>query len=129
MDLAHSNMNERNMRSSLEPIDHRIGWAMVDEEQNDPADRVWKSFTDKKVSHTSTDINVEEVRSRWGGTLHGLAIRDYDKAHTNSTVGWPDASLSSEMMRREATSWGMRSEVGEGKESMPVSYGLGGLYC
>jgi sarcosine oxidase/L-pipecolate oxidase len=113
MDLAYEAMESWTQNPVLKRYFHQTGWVMVDERGSDLADRIRKNFRESGRLDTSADLSLEEVKSRWGGVLSGMDTTGYDKAYTNSSAGWADASGAVAALMHEAVKAGVKHEVGE----------------
>ncbi|KAJ9612452.1 hypothetical protein H2200_004049 [Cladophialophora chaetospira] len=113
MDLAYEAMESWISDPILKQYFHQTGWVMVDEKDSDLADRIRKNFRESGRPDTSADLSIDEVKSKWGGVLSGLDTTDYDKAYTNSSAGWADASGAVEAWMQETVKAGVKQEVGE----------------
>lgn len=113
MDLAYEAMEWWTKDPVMKQYFHQTGWIMVDEKGSDLADRIRKNFRESGLPDTSSDISLEAVKSNWGGVLSGMATTGYDKAYTNSSAGWADASSAVAAMMRQAINAGVKQEVGE----------------
>jgi sarcosine oxidase / L-pipecolate oxidase len=113
MDLAYEAMENWTRDPVLKPYFHQTGWVMVDEKDSDLADRIRKNFRQSGRPDTSADISLEEVKSNWGGVLSGIDTSGYNKAYTNSSAGWVDASSAVAALMHEAVKAGVKQEVGE----------------
>ncbi|KIX10305.1 uncharacterized protein Z518_01387 [Rhinocladiella mackenziei CBS 650.93] len=116
MDLAYEAMEYWTTNPIMKPHFHQTGWVMLDEKNSDLAERIRRNFRQSSRPDTSADISLDEVKSNWGGVLSGLATTDYDKAYTNASAGWADASSAVEVMMNEAIKAGINFEVGEATE-------------
>jgi sarcosine oxidase/L-pipecolate oxidase len=113
MDLAYEAMESWTQNPILKRYFHQTGWVMVDERGSDLADRIRRNFRESGRLDTSADLSLEEVKSRWGGVLSGMDTTGYDKAYTNSSAGWADASGAVAALMHEAVKAGVKHEVGE----------------
>lgn len=115
MDLAYEAMESWTDGSNpiWEPHFHQTGWVMLDEKRSDLSDRIRRNFHDSGRPDTSADISLDDVKSSWGGVLSGIDTTGYDKAYTNSSAGWADASAAVAAMMNEAVMGGVNYEVGE----------------
>jgi sarcosine oxidase/L-pipecolate oxidase len=127
MDLAYDALGAWETWSLLKPYFHRTGWVMVDEKTSDLAERIRRNFKTSGRSDPSRDISLEEVRTKWGGIFKDIDTTDYNKAYTNPSSGWADASLAVEVMMQDAISKGVRFEVGEVTELLTSGQGLAGV--
>lgn len=113
MNLAYEAMDEWMNNPWLKPHFHQTGWVMLDEKDSDLAERIRKNFKESGREDTSKDINLDEVKSGWGGVLSGVDTIDYSKAYTNSSAGWADASSAVTAMMTEAIRNGVNFRTGE----------------
>ena len=116
MDLAYEAMGFWKDDPIMKQYFHQTGWVMVDEKGSDLADRIRKNFRESGRPDTSEDISLEDVKSKWGGVLSGIDTTEYDKAYTNSSAGWADASSAVAAMMHQAITAGVKHEVGEVSE-------------
>jgi sarcosine oxidase / L-pipecolate oxidase len=100
---------------------------MLDEKGSDLAERIRKNFKDSGRKDTSADIRLEDVKTRWDGVFKGIDTTDYDKAYTNSSSGWAEASYAVQVMMNDAIQKGVRYEVGEVEELITTGKGLDGV--
>lgn len=113
MDLAYEAMDWWTENPLVRPYFHQTGWVMLDEKDSDLADRIRANFAKAGRPDTSKDISLEKVKSKYGGVLSGIDLRDFVKAYTNSAAGWTDASGAVKAMMTQAISNGIKYEVGE----------------
>lgn len=113
MNLANEAMGYWTDSPIMKPHFHQTGWVMLDERGSNLADRIRKNFRESGCPDTSADISLEEVKSNWGGVLSGIDTSGYEKAYTNSSAGWADASSAVKSMMSEAIKLGVKYEVGE----------------
>ncbi len=113
MDLAYEAMECWIKDPILKQYFHQTGWVMVDEKGSDLADRIRRNFRESGRPDTSADISLDEVKTKWGGVLSGIDTAEYDKAYTNSSAGWADASGAVAAWMQEAVKAGVKQEVGE----------------
>lgn len=127
MDLAYEAMESWRNDPLITPYFHQTGWVMLDEKDNDLADRIRKNFRESGRPDTSADITLDDVKSRWGGVLSGIDTSGYSKAYTNTSAGWADASSAVEAMMNKAISAGVKHEVGEIHELVSDAHKLIGV--
>ena len=127
MDLAYDALSAWETWSLLKPYFHGTGWVMLDEKTSDLADRIRNNLKDSGRPDTSRDISLEDVRTKWGGVFGDIDTTDYNKAYTNSSSGWADASLAVKVMMQDAVSKGVRYEVGEASELITSGQRLEGV--
>ncbi|OCT54871.1 sarcosine oxidase [Cladophialophora carrionii] len=127
MDLAYEAMESWTEDPILKPYFHQTGWVMVDEKGSDLADRIRKNFRESGRLDPSADLSLEDVKTRWGGVLSGMDTTGYDKAYTNSSAGWADASGAVAALMHEAVKAGVKQEVGEVTELLSTGEGLVGV--
>ena len=127
MDLAYDALSAWETWTLLKPYFHRTGWVMLDEKSSDLADRIRKNFRNSGRSDTSRDITLEDVRTKWDGVFKDIDTTDYNKAYTNPSSGWADASLAVKVMMQDAVSKGVRFEVGEASELVTSGGRLDGV--
>ena len=116
MELAYEAMESWTRDPIMSQHFHQTGWVMVDEKDSDLADRIRKNFRESGRPDTSSDISLDEVKSRWGGVLSGIDTSAYAKGYTNSSAGWADASSAVAAWMDEAVKAGVKQEVGEVSE-------------
>jgi sarcosine oxidase/L-pipecolate oxidase len=116
MDLAYEAMEAWTSWPFLQPYFHQTGWVALDEEGSDLSERIRKNFRDSGRPDTSADITLDEVKLGWGSVLANINTIGFDKAYTNSSGGWADASSAVEAMMREAMKKGLKHEVGNVSE-------------
>jgi sarcosine oxidase / L-pipecolate oxidase len=127
MDLAYEAMDAWSNWPVLKPFYHRTGWVMLDEKDSDLAERIRKNFKNSGRPDPSSDISLDEVKTRWDGILRDIDTSDYSGAYLNPTAGWADASLATEAMMKEAIQKGVRHEVGEVEEMVSDGSRLEGV--
>lgn len=113
VDLAYEAMDWWTSKPYLKDHFHQTGWVMLDEKGSDLADRIRANLAQAGRPDSSSDISLEDVKTRYGGVLSGIDTTDYAKAYTNSLAGWADASAAVEAMMQEAISNGIKYEVGD----------------
>jgi len=116
MDLAYEAMEAWTSWPFLKPYFHQTGWIALDEKGSDVSERIRKNFRSSGRPDTSADITLDEVKSGWGGVLANINTGGFDKAYTNSSAGWADASAAVEAMMKEAMNNGVQHEVGSVSE-------------
>ncbi len=116
MDLAFEAMEWWTSKPYLKQHFHQTGWVMLDERNSDLADRIRANLAQAGRPDSSSDISLDEVKSRYGGVLSSIDTTNYAKAYTNSLAGWADASSAVKAMIREATANGVKYEVGDVSE-------------
>lgn len=116
MDLAYEAMEAWMSWPFLRPYFHQTGWVALDERGSDLSERIRKNFRDSGRPDTSADITLDEVKGGWGGVLANINTTGFDKAYTNSSAGWADASSAVEAMMKEAMKNGIKHEVGSVSE-------------
>jgi sarcosine oxidase / L-pipecolate oxidase len=127
MKLAYDALSAWETWLLLKPYFYRTGWVMLDEKTSDLAERIRRNFKTSGRPDTSRDISLEEVRTKWGGVFRDVDVTDFDKAYTNPSSGWADASLAVKAMMQDAVSKGVRFEVGEVTELLTSGQGLEGV--
>jgi sarcosine oxidase / L-pipecolate oxidase len=127
MELAYEAMDAWSTWPILKPFCHRTGWIALDEKDSDLAERIRQNFKNSGRPDESSDITLEDVKSRWDGILRGIDTTDYDKAYLNPSAGWVDASLATEAMMHEAIAKGVRHVVGEVDELVSSAKNLEGV--
>lgn len=127
MDLAYDALSAWETWSLLQPYFHRTGWVMLDEKTSNLAERIRRNFKTSGRPDPSQDISIDEVRTKWGGVFRDIDTTGYDKAYTNPSSGWVDASLAVKVMMQDTVSKGVRFEVGEVIELVASSQGLRGV--
>ena len=127
MDLAFEAMDAWSSWDFFKPFYHRTGWLVLDETTSDLSERIRKNLRESRRPDPCEDISLEEVKTRWDGILSGINTTDYNKAYTNPTAGWCDASLAVEAMMKEATEKGVKYEVGEVDGLVGGEHGLFGI--
>jgi sarcosine oxidase / L-pipecolate oxidase len=127
MDLAYQAIDAWRNWPVLRPFYHRTGWIALDEKDSDLTERIRKNFRESGRPDESSDITLEEVKTRWDGILKGIDTTDYSKAYLNPSAGWADASLATEAMMKEAMSKGVRYQVGEVQKLVSSDGRLEGL--
>ena len=127
MDLAYEAMDAWSNSPILNPFYHRTGWIMLDEKDSDLTERICKNFKSSGRPDESSDITLEDVKSKWDGILKDIDTTDYDKAYLNPSTGWVDASLATEAMMHEAIENGVRYVVGELDELVSSGDNLEGV--
>lgn len=113
MELAYEALECWTEDALLKPHFHQTGWVMLDERDSDLAHRIRRNFRDSGRPDTSADMTLDQVKAHWGGVLSGIDTAGYDRAYTNSSAGWADASSAVEAMMAAAIQAGVRYEVGE----------------
>ena len=113
MNLAYEAMDWWTNNPVTKPYFQQTGWIMLDEKDSDLADRIRSNLAQAGHPDTSSDISLEEAKTRFGGVLSGTDTEDFGKAYTNSQAGWADASGAVEAMMTEAISKGIDFQVGE----------------
>ncbi|KAJ9647414.1 hypothetical protein H2204_000043 [Knufia peltigerae] len=113
MDLAYEAMQSWIDSPLLSRYFHQTGWVALDEKGSDLSTRIRKNLRESGRPDTSADITLDEVKTRWDGVLSGIDTTGCDKAYTNSSAGWADASSAVEAMMAEAAEAGVHHEVGE----------------
>lgn len=113
VDLAYEAMDWWTDNSLFKPFFHQTGWVMLDEKDSDLADRIRSNLAQAGRPDSSSDISLEEVKKRFGGTLSDVDTSNYSKAYTNSLAGWADASGAVKAMMDAAVDKGIKYEVGE----------------
>lgn len=116
VNLAYEAMDWWTSKPFLKEHFHQTGWVMLDEKESDLADRIRANLAQAGRPDSSSDISIDEVKSRYDGVLSGIDTTDYAKAYTNSLAGWADASPAVEAMMAEATANGINYEVGDAAE-------------
>lgn len=116
MDLAYEAMEAWTSWPFLKPYFHQTGWVALDEKGSDLSERIRKNFRNSGRPDTSADITLDEVKSGWGGVLANINTTGFDKAYTNSSAGWADASAAVEAMMKDAVNNGIQHEVGSVSE-------------
>jgi sarcosine oxidase / L-pipecolate oxidase len=116
MQLAYEALEQWKSVPWLKEHFHQTGWVALDEKDSDLSTRIRSSFKISGQPDTSADISLGEVKESWGGVLSGINTEGFDKAYTNSTAGWADASSSVDAMMQEAIKNGVQYEVGEVKD-------------
>ncbi len=127
MELAYEAMDAWSNWPILKPFYHRTGWIALDEKGSDLAERIRTNFKNSGRPDESSDITLQDVKSRWDGILKGIDTTDYDKAYLNPSAGWVDASLATEAMMSEAIKKGVRYEIGEVEELVSSGGNLEGV--
>ena len=113
MNLAYEAMDWWKSKPFLKPHFHQTGWVMLDEKDSDLSDRIRANLAQAGRPDSSSDIALDEVKTRWDGVLSGIDTEDYAKGYTNSLAGWADASAAVEAMMAEAISNGVKYDVGQ----------------
>lgn len=116
MGLAYEAMQMWETESWLREHFHQIGWVALDEKDSDLSSRIRTLFKQSGKPDTSADISLDEVKSKWGGVLSGINTSGFDKAYTNSSAGWADASSAVHAMMEKALENGVKYQVGEVEE-------------
>lgn len=116
MDLAYEAMEAWTSWPFLRPFFHQTGWLALDEKDSDLSVRIRANFRSSGRPDTSADITLDEVKKAWGGVLANIDTTGFDKAYTNSSAGWADASSAVEAMMSEAVRNGIKHEVGDVSE-------------
>ena len=116
VDLAYEAMDWWTSKPYLKQHFHQTGWVMLDEKDSDLADRIRANLAKAGRPDSSSDISLDEVKTRYDGVLSGIDTTEYAKAYTNSLAGWADASGAVDAMMAEATTNGIRYEVGDVSE-------------
>ncbi|KIW17379.1 hypothetical protein PV08_04573 [Exophiala spinifera] len=116
MDLAYEAMQYWTDSPLMSRFFHQTGWVALDEKDSDLSTRIRKNFRESGRADASADITLDEVKTRWDGVLAGIDTTGYDKAYTNSSAGWADASSAVEAMMAGAVQAGVHYEVGEAVE-------------
>lgn len=127
MDLAYEAMDAWSNSPILKPFYHRTGWISLDEKDSDLTERIRKNFKNSGRPDESSDITLEDVKSRWDGIFKDIDTTDYDKVYLNPSAGWADASLATEAMMQEAIDKGVRYAVGEVEELVSSGNNLKGV--
>lgn len=113
MDLAYEALDQWLSVPWLKEHFHQTGWVALDEKDSDLSTRIRKNFAASGRHDTSADISLNEVRSKWSGVLSNINADGFDKAYTNSSAGWVDASSAVHAMMGETLKNGVRYLVGE----------------
>ncbi|KPI34577.1 L-saccharopine oxidase [Cyphellophora attinorum] len=113
MQLAYEALEQWTSVPWLKEHFHQTGWVALDEKDSDLSTRIRSNFKISGQPDTSADISLDEVKKSWGGVLSGINTDGFDKAYTNSTAGWADASSSVDAMMQEAMNNGVQYMVGE----------------
>ncbi|KAL6242613.1 hypothetical protein RBB50_010259 [Rhinocladiella similis] len=116
MDLADEAMQYWTDSPLISRYFHQTGWVALDEKDSDLSTRIRKNFRESGRPDTSADITLDQVKTYWNGVLSGIDTTGYDKAYTNSSAGWADASSAVQAMMTEAVKAGVHYEVGEAVE-------------
>lgn len=116
MDLAYEAMEAWTSWPFLRPYFHQTGWVALDERDSDLSERIRANFRSSGRPDTSADITLGEVKNAWGGVLANIDTTGFDKAYTNSSAGWADASSAVEAMMAEAVKNGIKHDVGDVSE-------------
>lgn len=112
MDLAYEAMEAWTSWPILKPHFHQTGWVALDEKGSDLSKRIRDNFRQSGHADTSADITLDEVKSRWGGVLSNIDTHGFDKAYTNTSAGWADASSAVQALMSESVKNGIKYEVG-----------------
>ena len=127
MDLAYEAIEGWLNTDWLLPYFHQTGWIMLDERKSDLGERIRKNFKQSGRPDTSKEITIDEVKRSWGGVLSGVDASNHDKAYTNSSAGWADASGAVHAMADEAIKKGVRYLVGEATDLLHDGDRLSGV--
>ncbi|RVX69086.1 hypothetical protein B0A52_06799 [Exophiala mesophila] len=112
MDLAYEAMEAWSSWPILQPHFHQTGWVALDEKGSNLSQRIRHNFRQSGYPDTSADITLDEVKDKWGGVLSGIDTHGFDKAYTNTSAGWADASSAVKALMDESVKNGVNYEVG-----------------
>lgn len=124
MDLGYEAMDMWKSEPWLAEHFHQTGWVALDEKDSDLSVRIRRLFRQSGRPVTVADITLDEVKRRWGGVLASVDTAGFDKAYTNSTAGWADASSAVRAMMNEAVKRGVQYKVGEVEELVYTDSGV-----
>ncbi|ETN39989.1 uncharacterized protein HMPREF1541_04264 [Cyphellophora europaea CBS 101466] len=116
MDLAYEALDLWTKEAWLQEHFHQTGWVALDEKGSDLSQRIRALFKQSGRPDTSADISLQEVKSNWGAVLSGINTDGFDKAYTNSSAGWANASSAVRAMMQRAIENGVKYQVGEADE-------------
>ena len=94
---------------------HQTGWVALDEKDSDLHQRIRDNFKSSGRPDTTTAISLDQVRTSWGGVLSNINMDEFDKAYTNSSPAWADASSAVHAMMQKSSENGVQYVVGEVK--------------
>lgn len=121
MDLAYEAMDMWVEEPWLRAHFHQTGWVALDEQGSDLSERIRTNFKNSGRLDTSADITLQEVKKRWDGVLKGINTKGFDKAYTNSSAGWADASSAVRAMLEKTMENGVQYQVGEVQELVDLN--------